>query len=251
MDINLSILWKSYKQNEDVYYRDRLINSYRPFIKKIINHIYSRLPKTVDINDIEGYANIGLIDAIRKFDMDRNLKFETYASYRIKGAIIDGIRHQDWLSRSLRSGYKNIYDGDECLQKNCDGCLNGQKDEEEDFQAEKKEQRNTGERFYMFSIDDPDFYNRKADENSGYVKNIYDIYCTNNTDFAEKLETRIFLRQLLMKLSHQERKIVFMYYFKGKNFREIGRMLNITESRVSQINKQILAFFRKEIRKAS
>ncbi|MBM3713944.1 MAG: FliA/WhiG family RNA polymerase sigma factor, partial [Actinobacteria bacterium] len=89
MEVNLAILWKSYKQNEDTYFRDRLISNYRPFLKSVVNHVHSRLPRTVDVMDLENYAYIGLLDAIKKFDLGRNIKFETYASYRIKGAIIE------------------------------------------------------------------------------------------------------------------------------------------------------------------
>jgi RNA polymerase sigma factor for flagellar operon FliA len=110
MDVSLAILWKCYKENRDNYYRDRLILNYKPFLKIIVNKVYRKLPKNVDIMDLENYGYIGLIDAIKKFDLDRNIKFETYASYRIKGAIIDGIRKQDWLSRTLRSKVKKNND---------------------------------------------------------------------------------------------------------------------------------------------
>ena len=103
MEGSLTILWKTYKDREDNFYRDRLISNYIPFLKGIVSKLYTKLPKTVDIMDLENYAYLGLIDAIKKFDLNRNIKFETYATYRIRGAIIDGVRKQDWLSRSQRS----------------------------------------------------------------------------------------------------------------------------------------------------
>ena len=84
MEANQAILWRSYKNNQDLYFRDRLIASYRPFLRSVVRSIHSKLPKTVDIMDLESYAYIGLLDAIRKFDIYRNIKFETYASYRIR-----------------------------------------------------------------------------------------------------------------------------------------------------------------------
>src|SRR4030066_1723087 len=110
MGDNLAILWRTYKERDDIFYRDRLISNYMPFLKGVVNRVYSKLPRTVDIMDLENYAYIGLIDAIKKFDLNRDIKFETYANYRIKGAIIDGIRKQDWLSRSQRSRIKNNYE---------------------------------------------------------------------------------------------------------------------------------------------
>jgi len=92
MEGSLTVLWKTYKEREDNFYRDRLISNYIPFLKGIVNRVYSKLPKTVDIMDLENYAYMGLIDAIKKFDLNRSIKFETYATYRIKGAIIDGVR---------------------------------------------------------------------------------------------------------------------------------------------------------------
>ncbi|MBM3701014.1 MAG: sigma-70 family RNA polymerase sigma factor [Actinobacteria bacterium] len=251
MNGSTAILWKNYKSKEDVYYRDKLIKGYRPFLKSIVNHVYSKLPKTVDINDLESYAIIGLLDAIKKFDISRDIKFETYASFRIKGAIIDGMRKQDWLSRSLRDRYKAAE------AENTDNGVN-----EEDFIYADRDKTGTASsfkkdiiaesaKFYMYSIDDPNFYSSKSDDAASQIENIYDIYAVNNTDFAQNLETRLFLKQIILKLSPQERKIVYLYYFKGKNLKEIGKILNITESRVSQINKQILSFLKKEIQKSS
>jgi RNA polymerase sigma factor FliA len=251
MNGNLAILWKNYKSNEDIYYRDKLINSYRPFLKSIVNHIYSKLPKTVDINDLESYAIIGLLDAIKKFDINRDIKFETYAGFRIKGAIIDGIRKQDWLSRSLRDRYKAAEAENNENGMSEEDCIYADRDKPGTGGTFKKDITAASAKFCMYSIDDPNFYGSRADDAASQVENLYDIYAVNNTDFAQNLETRLFLKQIIMKLSRQERKIVYLYYFKGKNLKEIGKLLNITESRVSQINKKILLFLKKEIQKAS
>jgi len=296
MEVNLAILWKSYKQNEDTYFRDRLISNYRPFLKSVVNHVHSRLPRTVDVMDLENYAYIGLLDAIKKFDLERNIKFETYASYRIKGAIIDGIRKQDWLSRTMRAKCKSAEDDVEHFRDEFEDCCEKDKTAEltgtietagfagpaesagpaTDIESagsagtdrelgtaaiSRNVSRNayandsqTGyeyEKFYMYSIDDPNFYEARVEESSDSLENIYDIYAANNSNFAEKLENKLLLKKILEKLNRHEKRIVYLYYFKGKTFKEIGKKLNITESRVSQINKQILLFLKKEIRKAS
>ncbi len=240
MDGNLAILWQSYKQREDVYYRDRLISNYRPFLKKIVAGVYSKLPNTVDIMDIENYAYLGLLDAIKKYDITRNIKFETYASYRIKGAILDGIRKQDWLSRTMRARCKKSAEAENDRQYSGEGKS-----------IHEAGSLNTpgSERFTMLSIDDPNFYEKKQKEGSDYVESIYDLYARSNSEFAEQLENKLALKDAISKLSTQQKKIVFHYYFKGKTFKEIGKLMNITESRVSQINKNILIFLRKEIKK--
>ncbi len=221
MESNVAIIWQSYKQGDDQYYRDRLISNYKPFLKGIVSSVYSKLPREVDIMDIESYAYVGLIDAINKFNPKRNIKFETYASYRIKGAIVDGMRKQDWLSRTLRTQNNAI--------------------EEEESGKEK---------FSMFSIDDPNFYDKKREENADSAGNIFDLYASKTSDFVDKVENKMLLKEILKNLSPQGKKIVYQYYFKGKNFKEIGKLLGITESRVSQINKSIILSLRKEMKKS-
>ena len=230
MEGSLTILWKTYKRREDNFFRDRLISNYIPFLKRIVNRVYTKLPKTVDIMDLENYAYIGLIDAIKKFDLSRNIKFETYATYRIKGAIIDGIRKQDWLSRSQRSRIKNNYEN----QFEDNTVRNYFSDWEND-------------KFVMLSIDDPDFYEKKIADNSSSDDSIGGLYAVITADFAEKVQNKIFLKKAIGKLTAQERKVIFHYYFKGKNFKEIGQLMNVTESRISQINKKILLTLKKEL----
>ena len=230
MEGSLTILWRTYKEREDNFYRDRLISNYIPFLKGIVSRIYAKLPKTVDIMDLENYAYLGLIDAIKKFDLNRNIKFETYATYRIKGAIIDGVRKQDWLSRSQRSRIKNNYEN----QFEDPSVRNYFSDWEND-------------KFVMLSIDDPDFYEKKIEDSSISVDSIDSLYMSATADFAEKVQNKLFLKKAICKLTAQERKVIFLYYFKGKNFKEIGQLMHITESRVSQINKKILLTLKKEL----
>lgn len=251
MQENMTILWKNYKKGNDAVYRDRLVLFYRPFVKKIAKSIHSRMPKNVEILDLEGYGYLGLLDAIEKFDITKNIKFETYATYRIKGAIIDGVRKQDWLSRSMREKYKACSDAnagpaENQYKKSCPGygqtgsaVKTGTLDTKYDY----NDCCSGG--FYMFSIDDPNFYERKSRENSEYIKGLFENISANNSEFAERLEDKLFLKDIISKLDYQQKRIIFLYYFRGKTFKEIGKLLNISESRVSQINKQILSDLRK------
>lgn len=230
MEGSLTILWKTYKEREDNFYRDRLISNYIPFLKGIVSRVYAKLPKTVDIMDLESYAYIGLIDAIKKFNLNRNIKFETYATYRVRGAIIDGVRKQDWLSRSQRSRIKN----------NCENQFenNAARNYFSDWENGK---------FVMLSIDDPDFYEKKTADSSSSDDSIGGLYSAMTADFAEKVQNKLFLKKAIGKLTAQERKVIFHYYFKGKNFKEIGQLMHVTESRISQINKKTLLTLKKEL----
>jgi len=238
MEGSLTILWKTYKEREDNFYRNRLISNYIPFLKGIVSRVYAKLPKTVDIMDLENYAYIGLIDAIKKFDLKRNIKFETYATYRIRGAIIDGVRKQDWLSRSQRFRVKKNYENQFEDPPGNNSKNNAVRNYFSDWENDK---------FVMLSIDDPDFYEKKIAESSGSDDNIGGLYSATTADFAEKVQNKLFLRKAIGKLTAQERKVIFLYYFKGKNFKEIGQLMNITESRVSQINKKTLLTLKKEL----
>jgi RNA polymerase sigma factor FliA len=238
MEGSLTILWKTYKEREDNFYRDRLISNYVPFLKGIINRVYAKLPKTIEIMDLENYAYLGLIDAIKKFDLSRNIKFETYATYRIRGAIIDGVRQQDWLSRSHRSRIKNNYENQFEDPPDNNSPNNTVRNYFSDWENDK---------FVMLSIDDPDFYEKKIDGRPGTDDSIGGLYAAATADFAEKVQNKLFLKKAIGKLTCQERKVIFLYYFKGKNFKEIGQLMNITESRVSQINKKTLLTLKKEL----
>jgi RNA polymerase sigma factor FliA len=251
MEGNTAIMWKSFKQNQDLYYRDKLLSFYRPFLKNIVNFVSSKIPATVDRMDLESYGFIGLIDAINKFDIDRNIKFETYASYRIKGAIVDGIRKQDWLSKSLRSKCKNSVsdcgDAIYSLEHDEEIAISGQFDN--DGKVSNKNISSVENQYVLYSLDDPDFYERKSEESFDYVENLCSEYAQKNSDFTEKLENRLFLKKVLSKLQPLEKRIVYLYYFKGLTFKQIGRRLNVTESRISQINKQIMDKIRLRIKK--
>jgi len=238
MEGSLTILWKTYKEREDNFYRDRLISNYIPFLKSIVNRIYAKLPKTLDIMDLENYAYIGLIDAIKKFDLKRNIKFETYATYRIKGAIIDGVRKQDWLSRSQRSRIKNSCENQ--FENTLDNCFPN--NEVRNYFSNRE-----NDKFVMLSIDDDNFYEKKISDISNPDEYAGDLYSAMTVDFAERVQNKLFLKKAIGKLTVQERKVIYLYYFKGKNFKEIGQLMHITESRVSQINKKILLTLKKEL----
>ncbi|MCL4377085.1 MAG: sigma-70 family RNA polymerase sigma factor, partial [Actinobacteria bacterium] len=106
---------------------------------------------------------------------------------------------------------------------------------------------NEFENFSMLSIDDPNYFEKYPANQDNYENNTYDLYMSGTTDFAEKVENKLFLKKAIGKLSAQERRIIYLYYFKGKTFKEIGKLLNITESRISQINKKIMFTLKKEL----
>lgn len=256
MDCDVAILWKSFKQKQDIYYRDKLLSCYMPFLKSIINFIFLKLPGTISKMDLESYGYVGLLDAINKYDLSRNIKFETYASYRIKGAIIDGIRKHDWLSKSERSRLKQNTNLDNLYSEGIKNMpikneATGEISSGESIADDKSRENFSYEEniFYMYSIDDPSCYEKRVNESLKYVENLCSAYSSNNLEFAERLENTIFLKNALKKLSLQEKKIVYYYYFKGMTLKQIGSLMNVTESRISQIHSRIINKLRKQFYK--
>ncbi len=233
MEVREYSLWKKFKTDKSIFYKNELIAKYTNFVRVIAYEIYKTIPKTIDFSDLESYGFIGLMDAIEKFDFKRNIKFETYARFRIKGAILDGMREIDWLPRSLRdsmkknSSLKNDYIEDKLLGEN-----------------EETQQR-------YFKIFPLEYIDSCMGETSPYDEPIssyqYNNYINPN-NFVENLENASFISKAISKLKKFEKKIVYYYYFKGKTFKEIGQLLGITESRVSQIHKAALGSLRKIIK---
>lgn len=114
---SLKTIWKKWQQDKDEQAGNKLVEHYMPLVDYQVNRIYTTLPKNVERQDIKSLAFMGLVDALEKFDPNRDLKFDTYASFRIKGSIIDGLRKEDWLPRSVREKAKIVEQATERLEK--------------------------------------------------------------------------------------------------------------------------------------
>jgi RNA polymerase sigma factor for flagellar operon FliA len=236
MESGEKLQWKRFKTNKSNYSRDELIARYTNFVKVVAHEIYKTLPNTIEFADIESYGYVGLMDAIEKFNPERNIKFETYAKFRIKGAIIDGLRKIDWFSRTIRDNMKKNNLMIENMQT-LDTAAPG------------------------FSTDIPDLYNNSKNDNFTYVVMSYDeinaeggdffqhdesaTYSQYNrfispNDFVENLENASYISKALRKLKDPEKKVVYFHYFKGRTFKEIGAAIGVSESRASQIHKKAL-----------
>jgi RNA polymerase sigma factor FliA len=231
MQEDTSLLWNDFRTSRSTETRNKLVEKYRPFVKIIAYKVFKTLPNSVDFSDLTSYGYLGLMDAIEKFDSKRNIKFETYASFRIRGAILDGVRELDWLPRTLRTKIKksneNGYESDEYD----DGFSKNEKNK-----ADCQDQVN----YSIFSLDDASQIEkemRPSDKNSLFNN---DNYFTSPADFIVRLENELFLTKAITNLKKHEKKVVYLYYFRGKTFKEIGNEIGVTESRVSQIHKKAL-----------
>jgi RNA polymerase sigma factor for flagellar operon FliA len=249
-NINSDELWKKFRKTKDDKTRDKLAGIYVPLVKYLTDRIVSHLPEQVKANDredlfIEGI--IGLLEAIDRFDPDKKIKFETFASKRIRGAVIDTLRKADFLPKNVREAAKKI----ENTMINMESSLGRPPSEEELI----KELGMTNDSFYdildrmkgisLLSID------TELLNNEGEKFFFEDIAAENGTllNEFEKKEAVDSLASAIELLEPDERDILEMYYWREMTLKEIGIVLGISESRVCQIHTRLILKLRSGFRK--
>jgi RNA polymerase sigma factor for flagellar operon FliA len=244
--VELRELWRRYKGDGDEKARERLVVAYSPLVKFIAGRMASGLPAHVDEADLISYGLLGLIGAIERFDLEREIKFETFAVARIKGAIIDELRSLDWVPRSVRARARDV--------EKAHAALEGQlgrtpTDEEmsakldmsvEEFQDALLEIANSS----VLALDD--LWTFADPEGSGGQISVLDtIQDPNAIDpeiEAHTSELKDRLADAIESLPERERLVIALYYYENLTLREIGEVLGVTESRVSQLHtKAVLA----------
>jgi len=236
MESGEKLQWKKFKTSKNNYSRDELIARYTNFVKVVAHEIYKTLPNTIEFADLESYGYVGLMDAIEKFNPERNIKFETYAKFRIKGAIIDGLRKIDWFSRTIRDNIKK----NNLMRENMQALDSAGKGFLADSSELYKNLINDNFNYVIMSYEDlsaegGDFF--QIDESASYSQ--YNAFINPN-DFVENLENASYISKALRKLKDPEKKVVYYHYFKGRTFKEIGAAIGVSESRASQIHKKAL-----------
>lgn len=244
----LNNLWKKFKVNNDLYLRQELIEAYIPLVQYIAGRMAIHLPDMIEYQDLLSYGVFGLMDAIDKFDLERNIKFETYANTRIRGAIIDGLRSTDWIPRSVRAKAKQI---DQEIS-NLENQLGRSPSESEvaaalDIPIDKYQevahqiQKNT-----LLSLDDPVV----IEQGSNPIKLLDSI--DDQTAIIDKdlinSEVKQELVQAIDSLNYNERTVIALYYYERLTLKEIGHVLSVSESRVSQIHSKAIKTLRKTLK---
>jgi RNA polymerase sigma factor for flagellar operon FliA len=234
---DLVALWEEFKRSAAPEARERLILHYAPLVKYVAGRVATGLPATVEQADLVSYGMFGLIDALEKFDLERSIKFETYAIPRIKGAIIDELRAMDWVPRSIRFKAREI----EKAYADVEARMKRAPTEPE---VAKHLGVTVGELHEMVS--QISFVSVMAldevvgsGEDRGEGITLLDTLGDRGLDPASGLEgqeTRGMLAAAINSLSEREKIVVTLYYFEGMTLAEIGEILGVTESRVCQIH---------------
>ena len=237
----LRMLWRRYKDHDDPAARDRLILTYAPLVKYVAGRMNSHLPGHVEESDLISYGLMGLIGAVQRFDPGRQVKFETYAVARIKGSIIDELRSLDWVPRSVRARSREI----ERKATELEHKLQRAPTDEElaaalgmelaDFQAAITQISNSS----IIALDET-WSVSSGGEPLSLIDTIGDSRPNNPIDLLEVTELRDTLADAIAKLPEREKIVVALYYYDGLTLREIGEVLGVTESRVSQLHTKAI-----------
>lgn len=247
-DAELEVIWKTYKRTRDENLRNTLIEHHMPLVRTIAERVLQTLPKSIDVDDLTSAGTFGLMDAINGFDLSRGIKFKTYCTTRIRGSILDELRSQDWVPRLVRLKAHRLERAIRALE----GRLGRNPNQAEiaaeleisleELQAHQSEANAKT----MFSLsekwDDGD-----DDRDMEKVEILADLKTTNP---VETIQQRDALDMITSSLTKKERLIILMYYYEGLTMREIGEIMELTESRVCQIHSNVMARLKAQLDRA-
>ncbi|PKQ28820.1 MAG: RNA polymerase sigma factor WhiG [Candidatus Anoxymicrobium japonicum] len=235
-------LWVEYKDLHSADARERLILHYSPLVKYVAGRVFSGLPSSIEFSDLVSYGVFGLLDAIEKYDLGRGIKFETYAIARIKGAIIDELRADDWVPRSVRLKAREI----EKAYVSLESKLRREPTDEEvagELCIELDEYLNLLGNLTPISIvalDELWTVTGDRPDRISFAETIEDVKVKDPSKTFEVEEIKDMIASAINHLPERERTVVSLYYFEGLTMREIGEVLSVTESRVCQIHTKAI-----------
>jgi len=238
--IPTSELWRIYKKSGAAEVVAELVVRHQALVRYLAEHQAQKLPRSVDVNDLISEGNIGLMDAIKKFDPERGIKFKTYCSTRVRGAMLDSLRNQDWVPRLTRQrDSKTTKMREEWLYK-----FNREPTDQEIAERLEIPEKDLGKSrpHAMHNLSD-----RRVTPNAdvdNQIDTLGESGEENPLDYAHRTDL---IEVIKSSLSDKERHILQMYYIEGLTLREIGLALSITESRVCQIHSNVIKRLRQRL----
>lgn len=238
---DMNDIWTKYYESRDSSLKEMLTEYYVHLVRLVAGRLGIYLNQYIDTDDLVGYGILGLIDAIDKFDPSKNVKFETYASLRIRGAILDAIRKLDWVPRTLRKKQKDI---DKAYV-------------ELEMKFKRPPQDHEVADFLKISIEEYNVVLKEVnvstlvsiDENLYYFETISDQNDMIPERYAEENEMKETLAKIIDDLPEREKKVIFLYYYDELTLKEISRVLEVSESRVSQLHTKAVSRLRAHMSK--
>ena len=249
MDDDLHSLWVTYKRCGDQNLRNILIELHMPLVRVIAERLLQTLPKSIDIDDLSSAGTFGLMDAINGYDLSRGIKFKTYCTTRIRGSILDELRSQDWVPRLVRLKAHRL----EKALRNLEGELGRDPNQFELAEAmdmsllELRATKSEANAKTIFSLSEK--WDDSDDDNEmEKVEILADRKCQ---DPVQTMHQRDVLELITSNLTKKERLIIIMYYYEGLTMREIGEIMELTESRVCQIHSNVMARLKSQLDRVS
>ena len=238
-DEQVDALWDEYFRERDIETQNALLTHYLYLVVGIVKRIMPQYKGYCDMNDLISDGVLGLIDAVTKYDRSFETKFQTYAAIRIKGAVLDHLRKQDWASSTLRKKLTVIQRVSDEYE-----AVNGRVPTEREIaertdmsESEVADALQTSQMFNIVSFESL-LYEKEYDETTGGIKS--DPYSD-----VERRETFKSMNEALGILGEKERLVITLHYYEGMTMKSIAKILDVTESRVSQIHSKALLRMRK------
>jgi RNA polymerase sigma factor for flagellar operon FliA len=249
VDPALEGLWKSFKASGDGAVREKLILHYAPLVKYVAGRVGVGLPPNIEQADLVSYGIFGLIDAIEKFDVNRAIKFETYAISRIKGAIIDELRSIDWIPRSIRSKAREVERAYAALEARLHRTPT-----EAEVAAELGIKLDDLHAIFgqvsfvnVVALDELLNVNGEKGDKVSLVDTLEDTKAEDPVRVFESEETKHLLARAINMLPEREKIVVTLYYYEGLTLAEIGQVLGVTESRICQMHTKAVLQLRAKL----
>ncbi|MFR9709353.1 FliA/WhiG family RNA polymerase sigma factor [Paenibacillus sp. MB22_1] len=245
--LNHADLWERWKEHGDLEAKKQLIEKYLPIVDYVSGRLAVGLPKNVSKDDLASNGVMGLIDAVEKFDYKRGLQFETYASWRVRGAILDGLRQGDWVPRSVREKAKKIEEGYQHLEQQ---YLRSVTD------AEMSSYLNVSEKEFqsmlqevavmtLCSLEDP----IREEESETRLTLLVDEKAKNPDYKVREFYLRESLAKGIEKLTEKERTVISLLYYEDLSLSEIAEVMSLSPSRISQLHSKAILRLRGSLEK--
>lgn len=238
-EVELEVIWKTYKRTRDENLRNTLIEHHMPLVRSIAERVLQTLPKSIELDDLSSAGTFGLMDAINGFDLSRGIKFKTYCTTRIRGSILDELRSQDWVPRLVRLKAHRL---DRAIRQ---------------LEGELGRSPNHAEIAQVLGITLEELQAHQAEANAKTIFSLSEkwddgdeekemekveiLADRKSVDPVDTIQQRDALEMITGSLTKKERLIILMYYYEGLTMREIGEIMELTESRVCQIHSNVMA----------
>lgn len=230
-------IWKEFKKTKASFLRDKIIRKYMPLVKYVAGKVSVGLPASMEFDDLVGFGQFGLLDAINKYDLEKKVKFKTYAVTRIRGAIIDEMRQLDWVPRSVRQKSREIEDVISSLESKLSRPATDEEIAREmnlsvaDYQHTVMKISGTS----VLSLNDV-WYSGDDSDHLSIGDSIESPQSMNPDVQVEREEVRKVILEAINELPEKEKMVIVLYYHEDLTFKEIGQVLEVSESRISQLH---------------